>query len=160
MKQEQFPHSVVTEIQLSYHPTVKASQRPRVCTSHEVHEILKINWDAARLELQEQFKIMLLNRANRVLGIVEISSGGMVGTIADPKLIFGAALKAGACSVILAHNHPSCNLKPSESDIGLTQKLYYAGRLLDIVVLDHLILSAEGYLSFSDEGLMQEFIGK
>lgn len=97
---------------------------------------------------------------NRVLEIVEISSGGMVGTIADPKLIFGAALKAGACSVILTHNHPSCNLKPSESDIELTQKLYYAGRLLDIVVLDHLILSAEGYLSFSDEGLMQEFIGK
>lgn len=88
---------------------VKPSQRPKVCTSGEVHEILKVNWDADLLELQEQFKIMLLNRANRVLGIVKISTGGMVGTIVDPKLIFGAALKEGACSVILAHNHPSCN---------------------------------------------------
>lgn len=103
MKQEQFPHAVVAEIQLSYHPAVKPSQRPKVSTSVEVYELLKANWDTDRLELQEQFKVMLLNRANRVLGIVEISSGGMTGTVSDPKLIFGVALKAAACSIILSH---------------------------------------------------------
>ncbi|MEJ7694095.1 JAB domain-containing protein [Daejeonella sp.] len=154
MKQEQFPHAVVTEIQLSYHPTVKPSQRPKVSTSVEVYELLKANWDTDRLELQEQFKVMLLNRANRVLGIVEISSGGMTGTVSDPKLIFGVALKAAACSIILSHNHPSCQLKPSEADILLTRKICQAGLFLDIAVLDHIILTAEGYLSFTDEGLM------
>ena len=136
---------------------VKPSQRPKVCTSGEVHEILKVNWDADLLELQEQFKIMLLNRANRVLGIVEISSGGIAGTIADPKLIFAIGLKAGASAIILSHNHPSCQLKPAQSDISLTIKIIQGGNLLDIAVLDHIIVTAEGYLSFSDEGLMQDF---
>ncbi len=103
MNQNQFPHSVVAEIQLSYHPAVKPSQRPKIGTSGEVYELLKANWDQDRLELQEQFKIMLLNRANRVLGIAEISSGGIAGTVADPKLIFAVALKAGASSIILSH---------------------------------------------------------
>ena len=154
MKQEQFPHSVVAEIQLSYHPAVKPSQRPKIGTSVEVYNLFKDNWDTDRLELQEQFKVMLLNRANRVLGIVEISSGGIAGTVADPKLIFATALKAGACSIILSHNHPSCQLKPSQADIALTRKISQGGQLLDISVLDHIILTAEGYLSFADEGLM------
>ena len=154
MKQDQFAHSVVAEIRLSYHPAVRPSQRPKVSTSIEVYNIFRDTWDDDRLELQEQFKVMLLNRTNRVLGIVEISSGGMTGTIADPKLVFAVALKSGACSVILAHNHPSCQLKASEADIALTQKLSLAGQFLDLPVLDHIILTAEGYLSFIDQGLM------
>ena len=97
---------------------------------------------------------MLLNRANKVLGIYEVSTGGMTGTVADPKLIFVAALKAGACNIMLVHNHPSGNLKPSKQDEQLTYKIKEGGKLLDIVLLDHLIISNEGYFSMQDEGLI------
>lgn len=102
----------------------------------------------------EEFKIILLNRANKVLGICPISLGGISGTIADPKLIFATALKASASGIILAHNHPSGNLKPSQVDIQLTKKLVEAGKFLDLGILDHLIIGSEGYLSFADEGLI------
>lgn len=144
----------VSEIQLSYRPKFKASERPKVSTSEDVYRILCNNWDLDKIELQEQFKVLLLNRANRVIGIYEVSSGGMAGTLADPKLIFSAALKSCASGIILSHNHPSGNLKPSQADIGLTHKLKTAGSFLDIQVHDHIILTAEGYYSFADEGLM------
>ena len=97
---------------------------------------------------------MLLNRANKVLGIYPVSKGGVSGTLVDPKLIFSVALKCNASSIILAHNHPSGNLFPSENDKELTQKLKSAGNFLDIKVLDHLIITPEGYFSFADEGLL------
>lgn len=144
----------VSEINVSYRPKVKASERPKVSTSKEVYDILFNNWDLDKMELLEQFKILLLTRANRVIGIYEVSSGGMTGTVADPKLIFSTALKGCANSIILSHNHPSGNLKPSQADISLTQKLRTAGSFLDIDVLDHIILTSEGYISFVEEGLM------
>ncbi|WP_423147855.1 JAB domain-containing protein [Rubrolithibacter danxiaensis] len=144
----------VAEIELVYKTKVKASQRPKASTSKEVYQILLQSWDENKIEFVEQFKILLLNRGNKVLGVYEISTGGMAGTIADPKLIFSAALKSCASSVILSHNHPSGNLKPSNADIQLTQKIVKAGNLLDIAVLDHVIVSAEGFYSFADEGLI------
>lgn len=90
---------------------------------------------------------MLLNRMNKVLGIFLVSVGGFAVTICDPKVVFQAALKANASSIILAHNHPSGNLKPSDADLKLTEKLKKGGLLLDIAVLDHLILTEEAYLS-------------
>ena len=102
----------------------------------------------------EQFKVLLLNRANKVLGIFEVSSGGSTGTVADPKLIFAAAIKANACGIILAHNHPSGNLQPSQADIDLTKRMKEGGRLLEIQVLDHIIVTTEGYYSFADEGIL------
>lgn len=146
--------ALVAEIQLSYHPKVKPSQRPSVTSSREVYQLFYDNWDADRIELQEQFKVMLLNRGNRVLGIVDISTGGIAGTLADPKLIFATALKAGASSIILAHNHPSGQLTPSQADRNLTKKLTDGGKLLDISVLDHVILTADSYFSFADEGII------
>lgn len=106
------------------------------------------------MELQEQFKIILLNRNNRVIGVCEVSRGGMSGTLVDAKLVFGIALTAGACALVLAHNHPSGNLTPSKMDLQLTAKLKEGGKLLDVAVYDHLIISAEGYLSLADKGLM------
>jgi len=97
---------------------------------------------------------LLLNRGNRVLGIMNVSSGGVSGTIADPKIIFTAALKSNASALVLSHNHPSGTLKPSQPDISLTKKLVDGGKLLDITVLDHLIVTNEGYYSFADEGLL------
>lgn len=144
----------VCEIELVYKPVVKSSQRPKVETSKEVHDLLRGNWDENKIELVEEFKVLLLNRANKVIGLVEISLGGFAGTVADPKVIFAAALKAGASSLILTHNQPSGNLKPSQADISLTHKIISAGAFLDISVLDHLILTTEGYMSFADEAMM------
>lgn len=98
---------------------------------------------------------MYLNRANRVIGVYKVSVGGITGTVADPRLILSVALKSAATSIILAHNHPSGNLKPSRADLELTTKIKTAAQLMDITVLDHLIVTSdEGFLSFADEGLM------
>ncbi|RYY05802.1 MAG: JAB domain-containing protein [Sphingobacteriaceae bacterium] len=102
----------------------------------------------------EEFWIILLNRANKVLSQHLISKGGQAGTIADPKIIFQTVLQHHAASVILAHNHPSGNLKPSQADLDLTKKLRNAGQMLDIAVPDHLIFTDKYYYSFADEGLM------
>ncbi len=102
----------------------------------------------------EEFWILLLNRANRITSRHLVSKGGQAGTIADPKIIFNIALENHAASVILTHNHPSGNLKPSHADLELTRKLRSAGQFLDIPVLDHLIITDQGFLSFADEGLL------
>src|SRR5690554_2706217 len=144
----------VAEIQLSYKTKVKPSQRPKITSSKEAYEILLESWDEEKVEFVEQFKIVLMNRGNRVLGIYEVSTGGVSATVVDPKLIFAAAIKTAASSIILAHNHPSGQLKPSQADIKLTKKLTEGGQLLDIPVLDHIIVTSEGYPSFADEGLL------
>jgi DNA repair protein RadC len=144
----------VAEVKLSYKTTVKASDRPQINTSLDVHRVLQANWNYEIIEFIEEFKIILLNRANRVLGIVPISVGGTAGTIADPKVIFVSALKMNAASVILLHNHPSGNLKPSHADIELTKKLRNAGQFLDLPVIEHIMLTKDAYFSFADEGLI------
>jgi DNA repair protein RadC len=144
----------VAEIQLSYRHAIKNSARPSINSSREAYAILAQHWDADKIDFVEQFKVILLNRANRVLGIYEVSTGGVSGTVADPKLVFAAALKANASSLMLAHNHPSGNLRPSEADIQLTRKLREAGKFLELPVLDHVILTSEGYFSFADKGLL------
>ena len=144
----------VAEVQLSYKTTVKASERPQINSSIEVYKVLQENWNYEVIEFIEEFKILLLNRANRVSGIVPISVGGTAGTIADPKVIYVSALKANAASIILAHNHPSGNLKASHADIELTKKLKSAGQFLDLPILEHIILTKDGFLSFADEGIM------
>ena len=102
----------------------------------------------------EEFWILLLNRANQVIKKERISSGGVTGTVVDPKIVFKTALEHLACGIVLAHNHPSGNLKASQEDLALTQKLKDAGNLLDIRLLDHLIITNGGFLSFSDEGIL------
>jgi DNA repair protein RadC len=146
--------SRVAEVKLTYRSKVKASERVKITCSEDTHGLLLKSWDPGKLEFVEQFKVLLLNRANQVLGIYELSSGGIAGTVADPKLIFVAALKGCASAIILCHNHPSGNKQPSSADLQLTQKVKEGGALLDIAVLDHLILTSEGYLSMADEGLM------
>jgi DNA repair protein RadC len=145
----------VAEIELIYKSKVKASERPKVITSHDAFKLFKQNWDENKIEFIEQFKVMFLNRNNKVLAIFEMSSGGVTGTVADPKLVFMAALKLNACNIILCHNHPSGSLKPSQADEALTQKIKEAGKYLDLPVIDHLIITGEdGYYSFADEGLL------
>jgi len=146
--------NMVTEVELVYKSKVKPSERPQLKTSKDSYQLLLKTWDPNKVEFVEQFKVILMNRANRVLGIYELSTGGVSGTVADIKLVFMAALKSNACSLIISHNHPSGNLKPSRADEDLTHKIKAAGTLLDIQVLDHVIVTTEGYFSFADEGLL------
>ncbi|MEQ8552104.1 MAG: JAB domain-containing protein [Cyclobacteriaceae bacterium] len=141
-------------MQLSYSSEVKPHDRPKVSSAFDAYKIFKDHWDVNSIELREEFKILLLNRANRILGIFTVSLGGVSSTVVDPKLIFASALAANASAIILAHNHPSGNLKPSQVDIQLTRKLVNGGKLLDISIYDHLIITYDGYTSFSEEGIL------
>jgi DNA repair protein RadC len=126
-------------------------EKPKIGGSIDAYELLKSDL----LDIpHEEFWIILLNRANRVVKKYQISQGGVTGTVADPKIIFKAALEELASGIILAHNHPSGNLTASQADVDLTKKLAAGGRLLEIQVLDHLIIAGQKYFSFADEGLI------
>ena len=144
----------VAEVELIYKTTVKASERPKISSVKDCYQLLKKLWNENTIEMQEQFKVLLLNRSNKVIGVYEASSGGLTGTVADPRLILAAAIKSLAVSIILSHNHPSGNLKPSRADEELTQKIKVAASYHDIRVIDHIIITSEGYYSFADEGLL------
>ncbi len=129
----------------------QTAARQRITCSGDVYQLLKPDM----LDLpHEEFWIVILNRANDVMAKTRISSGGISGTVADPKLIFKHVLDHFGSSLILAHNHPSGNLKPSEADIRLTKKLRTSGEMMEIPVLDHIIFGDENYFSFADEGIL------
>lgn len=144
----------VAEVELVYKTKVKASERPKINSVKDCYQLLKELWNENTIEMQEEFKVMLLNRGNKVIGVYEASSGGLTGTVADPRLILATAIKSLAVSIILSHNHPSGNLKPSKADEELTQKIKVAAAYHDIRVIDHIIITSEGYYSFADEGLL------
>lgn len=142
----------ISEIRVSY--INRSTHRVKITSSDGAYKLLESNWDKDIIDFQEEFKVLLLNRANFVLGIYNMSRGGATATIADAKIIFSVALKCHASAIILAHNHPSGNNKPSEVDKKLTRTLIEAGKLLDILVLDHIIITSTNYFSFADTGLM------
>jgi len=144
----------VAEVELTYKTKVKASQRPQIKSSQDCYEVLLSIWNEGKIDLQEEFKVLLLNRSNKVTGLYEASSGGITGTVADPRLILATAIKSLSVALILAHNHPSGNLKPSSADEELTRKIKMAASYFDIKTLDHIIITSEGYFSFADEGLL------
>jgi len=145
----------VNEIVISYSGSLKANLLPKITCSQRAAEIAFEQWNKNNIELQETFKIMLLNNSNKVKGIYEVSNGGITGTLVDVRIVFAVLLKSLTTAVILLHNHPSGTLKPSEADKSLTQKIIKAGALLEIKVLDHLILTPHGdYFSFADEGIL------
>ncbi|MBO9585257.1 MAG: JAB domain-containing protein [Flavobacterium sp.] len=144
----------VAEIQLIYKTKVKASERPYIKSSKTVYQLALQCWNPDTIEFFEEFKILLLNQSNRVLGMYEVSSGGIAGTSVDLRMIFAAALKANAVSIIMIHNHPSGQVKPSEADMQITRKVREAGKIMDITLMDHLIITQETYYSFVDEGAL------
>ena len=145
---------IVSEIELSYRTKVKAADRPKITSSESAYGIALQLWNPNTIEFFEEFKILLLNNNNKVLGAYEISSGGISGTVVDIRIIFAAALKANASGIIMIHNHPSGKLIASEADHSITQKVTAAGKLLDIAVLDHLIITPDNYYSFADDGAL------
>jgi len=147
--------TTISEVRLVYRTSVKASERLQVKCFKDAFDIFMENWDLNSIEHIEEFKLMLLTRSNKVLGIASISKGGISGTVTDVRVILQYAIKANASGIIICHNHPSGNLNPSESDMKITQKIKESGNLMDIQLLDHLIIVPEGnYYSMGDEGII------
>ncbi len=142
----------VSEIKISYMNEV--DEQIKVMGSSEVYQVLKANWDLDTIELQEEFKILLLNQGNQVLGIKSMFKGGIYTCSIDVRLIMGMALKANASALVITHNHPSGNLNASESDKRITSKIKECCELFDIRLLDHIIMAKNSYLSFADEGIL------
>lgn len=143
----------VKELKPVYRGTGQFVTDHKMTQSKEVADYLRANvFDPDLIEYREEFVVLHLNRNNRIIGFQKISSGGISGTVADAKMIFSGALMAGASHIILSHNHPSGNTKPSEADLSMTRKIKDGGKLLDIDVLDHVILTYDQYYSFADGG--------
>ncbi|WP_445453159.1 JAB domain-containing protein [Flavobacterium sp. 25HG05S-40] len=140
----------VSEIKVSY--SNKNPLKIKITSSKTTYDLVINQWDFNIIEYQEEVKIILLNRSNIVLGIYEMSKGGITGSVVDIRIILGVALKCGASSIIMIHNHPSGKLIASDADKTITKKLKKACELLDIDLLDHLIISKDSYYSFADNG--------
>jgi DNA repair protein RadC len=150
--QKEMQRQQVSEIGIHY---VSKGSKIQMKVSKDVYERL-FDWWSETINITESFAIMLLNRVNNEIGIFEVSRGGIAGTITDRRLICAVSLLAGASNVILCHNHPSGNLKPSDADMQITSKAKDALSIMDIDLLDHLIITPERdkYFSFTDEGLI------
>lgn len=144
----------IAEIQISYSSRIAKKYRIKITGSKSAYKSLLNSWNKDLIEIQEEFKILLLNNSNEVLGIQSLSKGSTNGVVVDLKLLFATALKACASSIIIAHNHPSGSLKPSNTDLELTKKIMKSCKFLDIKLLDHLIITQEDYTSLADDGLL------
>lgn len=142
------------EVQLVYKSKIPASQRPQICNSRQSADLLRAVWNMDEMELREAFKMLLLNGSNRVMGVYHGFFGGVSSTIADVRLLLTVALKANVHRIVISHNHPGGNIKPSDADVRLTNKVKDTASFFDIELLDHIILTSEAYLSFADEGLL------
>ena len=143
----------VSEIEITYKPSI--GSKPEVSSSSDAYAILKEYYPENQIALKEYFVVMYLNQANRVIGVQRLSIGGLTSAVADVRLLFGTALKILATGIVISHNHPSGNLKPSLQDKNITKQIQDAGKLLDIKILDHLILVPnDQYLSMTDQGLL------
>lgn len=147
-------NSQVSEVQLIYKSKIDPLDRPKVTTYREAIAIFREHWNADTIELQEEVKVLYLNRGLRVLGLYPLSTGGMTDTTVDCRLIVLAGIRLGATALMLCHNHPSGSTIPSEPDKTITQKVKAAAGLLDIRVVDHIILTKTGHFSFASDGLL------
>lgn len=141
------------EITINYRPLEGFDKMVRVATSADIVPFLRKIW-SDRIDHIEEFLVILLNRSNRVIGFKKVSMGGVTGCLVDAKIVFQAALMTNATSIILTHNHPSGNTQPSAEDIAITKKIKQGGMLLEIMTIDHIILTSDGFFSFADEGMM------
>lgn len=142
----------VAEIDLIYKTGFNVTERPKITQAADAYELLLKNWNPGRLGFIEEFKILLLNQGNFVLAEYQVSQGGVSATSVDIRLIFAAALKANASGLILAHNHPSGQLYPSDADRSATRRICEAAALFQINVLDHLIITNRSFYSFAQGG--------
>lgn len=150
----------ISEVEIIYKPKVKSSERPIITSSQSAYDIIKNLYNQDLIEYKESFFALFLNRGNKVLAFKQISEGGQTGTVVDSREILitreliKEKLKLASVAVIITHNHPSGNLKPSKQDIELTKRLKSSLELMNSTLLDHIIVTDEGYLSFADEGIL------
>lgn len=144
--------SEVSEIQVSYKPNKIASSK--IATSFDAVQIIRKFWNQETIEMQEEVKVILLNNSNCVLGIYNLSKGGITSSLVDVRLVLSVALKCLSPGIILVHNHPSGNLKPSSADLDIVKKLKESCKIMDINLLDSIIITKESFMSFADDGLL------
>lgn len=142
----------IPQIELSYRTGMPSDSMFQITSPKDSVEAFRQNWDDNKIEFIEQFKVLLVNRNNRVLGIFEVSTGGIASTVVDIRLILTAAFLTCASGIILAHNHPSGNLQPSGADKLATKKIKEGAKLIEIALLDHIILTKDGFYSFAEDG--------
>ncbi|MFP3832082.1 JAB domain-containing protein [Chryseobacterium sp. SIMBA_028] len=144
--------NVVNEIKLSY--SREGNCERLITDSRDAVDVFREHFDSDEIDYRESFYTLYLSQANKVLGIKKISESGISSTIVDVRIIMQAALLCNASCIIIAHNHPSGNLKPSTDDVKMTQRIKEASNFLNIQLLDHCILTSAEYLSFADEGML------
>ncbi|MEC3908892.1 JAB domain-containing protein [Tamlana sp. 2201CG12-4] len=145
----------VNEISVSYKEKIRTMESKGIKSSEDAAKLFFESWNRDTIGFQETFKVLLLNNANKMKGVYQLSTGSLTGTMIDMRILFAVIIKTLSVGVILAHNHPSGQLKPSEADKRLTQKIQKASKFFDVNVLDHLIIVPNGhYYSFADNGLM------
>lgn len=142
----------VAEVEMIYRNRVPKSKRTQVRDSYTAYKVLKEQYSDGKIDYKEIFKVLYLNHACQIVGCSTISEGGICATVADVRNILQGALLTNATAMILAHNHPSGNIRPSINDDTLTKKIVDAAQIMDIRVNDHIILTSEEYYSYSDEG--------
>lgn len=142
----------ISEIKVSFFVTPHASTA--LTSSRHVYEVLLQYFDNDQFDLREEFIVLYLNRANRIIGVHRHSSGGAVSTIVDVRIVFAIALKTNAQGIIVSHNHPSGTLSPSTHDESLTKRMEQVAKFHEILFVDHVIVTRNGYFSFADEGLL------
>lgn len=144
----------ISEISISYKPSSQSRKMNPIQSSIDAYRILKELYNPDLICAREEFIVVYFNNSGRVLGHFKAFTGGIASVTCDMKIILGVGMKSLASSIILSHNHPSGNLKPSKSDLGLTKKILRACQVLEIQLFDHILISEEGYFSFADEGLL------
>lgn len=143
--------SIIAALELGIRRNAAGRMKPRVTRSEDIAHFLRATLEHRQKEV---FAVVYLNRNNTIMHLEMISEGGLTGTVADPRVILKKALEHNATGMILCHNHPSGNRRPSKADEAITQKIKEAASLLDMTVMDHIIVSNEGYFSFADEGML------
>lgn len=141
----------IQEVQLKYNPTQTSCKK--ITCSRDAHKIFLELYDLDTIQLQETFKVLLLNNSNKVIGVFTLASGGMTSVIVDLRILFATVLKSAATGIICSHNHPSGTLIPSTADKTIYHKIKEIAKIHEISILDNLIITTEGYFSFADEGI-------
>lgn len=149
----------VPRVSLKYHNPIAPQDRPRVTSSSDADRIFRAHW-SDQLEICEEFYVLLMNQSSECIGIMHHSKGGICYTNVDARLLFAAVVTSLATGIILAHNHPSGNARPSNGDIDFTGKIQQIADLFQIKLFDHLVLTSYGYFSFADEGMINQFANK
>jgi DNA repair protein RadC len=146
--------NTVTEIKINYTPQIKILESPQIKSSNDAYNCFLNILDHSIMNVKEESAVLFLNQGNRVIGGYKLSTGGINRTVVDIRIVLAIALKCLATGIVLAHTHPSGELKPSLADIDVTQRISSAAKLMDIILLDHLIVSADSYLSFAESGIL------